>query len=314
MWYGLWKMEENRTYIVRVPATTANIGSGFDTLGISLGLYNVVQFIPQSQMDLPDTIITAEGEGKDQIEYGLDNMIIKAMYETARIAGKTLPGGKMHLINRIPFARGLGSSSAALASGVFLANLLMDQPFSREEILNITADMEGHPDNAAPAILGGFCMAVIKNGKVIAERIDIPSSWKAVVTIPDFELHTEKARDVLPKVYKREDVVYNIGAVSFLMAGFMYQKPEYLQWGLDDRIHVPYRLNLIPGSRQVISKAEKAGAFGVTISGSGPTMIAFAPADKSDEIGLAMVSGFEEAHISSRYMILSFDQTGISAI
>ena len=307
-------MEENRTYIVRVPATTANIGSGFDTLGISLGLYNVVQFIPQSRMDLLDTIITAEGEGKDQIEYGLDNMIIKAMYETARIAGKTLPGGKMHLINRIPFARGLGSSSAALASGVFLANLLMDQPFSREEILNITADMEGHPDNAAPAILGGFCMAVIKNGKVIAERIDIPSSWKAVVTIPDFELHTEKARGVLPKGYKREDVVYNIGAVSFLMAGFMYQKPEYLQLGLDDRIHVPYRLDLIPGSRQVISKAEKAGAFGVTISGSGPTMIAFAPEDKSDEIGLAMVSGFEEAHISSRYMILSFDQTGISAI
>lgn len=307
-------MEQNKTYIVRVPATTANIGSGFDTLGISLGLYNVVQFVPQKGLSLKDTVITAEGEGCDEIESGLDNMILRAMDQTARIAGKTISGGRMHLINRIPFARGLGSSSAALASGVFLANLLMDTPFSREEILNITASMEGHPDNAAPAILGGFCMAIIKDGKVIAERIDIPSRWKAVVTIPDFELHTEKARAVLPDSYKREDVVHNIGAVSFLMAGFMYQKPEYLQWGLDDRVHVPYRLDLIPGARQVISRAASAGAFGTTISGSGPTMISFAPEEKAEAIGAAMVSGFKEAGISSRYIILSFDQTGIMSV
>lgn len=307
-------MEQNKTYIVRVPATTANIGSGFDTLGISLGLYNVVQFIPQEGISLKDTVITAEGEGRDEIESGLDNMILRAMDQTARIAGKTIPGGKMHLINRIPFARGLGSSSAALASGVFLANLLMDTPFSREEILNITASMEGHPDNAAPAILGGFCMAIIKDGKVIAERIDIPSRWKAIVTIPDFELHTEKARAVLPVSYKREDVVHNIGAVSFLMAGFMYQKPEYLQWGLDDRVHVPYRLDLIPGSQQVISRAASAGAFGTTISGSGPTMISFALEEKAEAIGAAMVTGFKESGISSRYIILNFDQTGIMSV
>lgn len=155
-------MTENKTYIVRVPATTANIGSGFDTLGMSLGLYNVVQFVPEEGKALIDTDISAEGEGASQIPSGLDNMIIKAMDETARRAGKEVAGGKMYLINRIPFARGLGSSSAAIASGVFLSNMLMGEPFNRKEILDITAEMEGHPDNAAPAVLGGFCMALLK--------------------------------------------------------------------------------------------------------------------------------------------------------
>lgn len=307
-------MTENKTYIVRVPATTANIGSGFDTLGMSLGLYNVVQFVPVPGRALVDTEIRAEGEGVDQITSGLDNMIIKAMSETAERAGKDIPGGNMYLINRIPFARGLGSSSAALASGVFLANMLMGEPFERKEILDITAAMEGHPDNAAPAILGGFCMALLKDGKVTAERIDIPSHWKAVVTIPDFELHTEKARAVLPKNYSRSDAVHNIGAVSFLMAAFMYQKPEYLKFGLDDVIHVPYRLGLIPGASNVIANAEKAGAYGATISGSGPTIIAFSPKGKAEEVGKAMVQGFKEGNITSRYLILDFDQSGIMAV
>ena len=231
-------------------------------------------------------------------------MIIKAMDETARQAGKSIPGGKMYLINRIPFARGLGSSSAAIASGVFLANMLMGEPFNRKEILDITAAMEGHPDNAAPAILGGFCMALLKDGNVTAERIDIPSHWKAVVTIPAFELHTEKARAVLPDNYPRSDAVHNIGAVSFLMAAFMYQKPEYLKLGL----------NLIPGASDVIRNAERAGAYGATISGSGPTIIAFAPADRAVKVGIAMVNGFAAAHITSRYLVLDFDHNGIMAV
>ncbi len=307
-------MAENKTYIIRVPATTANIGSGFDTLGISLGLYNVVQFVPDATLSLEETEIRGEGEGMDKIEHGLNNMIIHAMNVTAEKAGTTIPGGRMYLINRIPFARGLGSSSAALASGVFLANELLGNVFSKKEMLDITAEMEGHPDNAAPAILGGFCMAVIKDGIVTAERIDIPSEWKAVVTIPDFELHTEKARAVLPEMYSRKDAVQNIGAVSFLMAAFMYQKPEYLSIGIDDKIHVPYRLDLIPGAKEVIDHAKKAGAFGTTISGSGPTMIAFSHAEQADFVGTAMVEGFKSKGISSKYMILDFDQTGISAV
>lgn len=307
-------MTENKTYIVRVPATTANIGSGFDTLGMSLGLYNVVQFVPEEGKALIDTDISAEGEGASQIPSGLDNMIIKAMDETARRAGKEVAGGKMYLINRIPFARGLGSSSAAIASGVFLSNMLMGEPFNRKEILDITAEMEGHPDNAAPAVFGGFCMALLKNGHVTAERIDIPSHWKAVVTIPDFELHTEKARAVLPESYARSDAVHNIGAVSFLMAAFMYQKPEYLKLGLDDVIHVPYRLGLIPGASDVIRNAERAGAYGATISGSGPTIIAFAPADLADKVGISMVNGFASAHMTSRYLVLDFDHNGIMAV
>ena len=307
-------MTENRIYTVKVPATTANIGSGFDTLGMALGLYNTVRFMPTGGKKIQDTEITAEGEGAEQIPSSFDNMIIRAMAETAKRVGKGISGGEMHLVNRIPFARGLGSSSAALAAGAFLANTLMGEPFCKKELLQITAEMEGHPDNAAPAVLGGFCMSLMRNGKVMAERVDIPAHWKAVVAIPDFELHTERARAVLPEDYSRTDAVHNIGTVSFLMAAFMLQKPEYLKLGLDDVIHVPYRLPLIPGAFDVITKAENAGAYGATISGSGPTMIAFASQDKAESVGCAMVEGFSLSRIASRYLVLDFDHNGIVAV
>ncbi len=307
-------MTENKIYRIRIPATTANIGSGFDVLGISLGLYNTVEFKAVPGVDLYDTDIRVEGEGQDQIEKGRRNMILRAMEVTADKAGRSICGGHMKLINRIPLARGLGSSSAALASGVFLSNYLMDFPFNTMDLLNITSNMEGHPDNAAPAILGGFCVSALNNGQVTAERIDIPLSWKAVVVIPNFELFTEKARAVLPAEYKRNDVVHNISAVSFLMLAFMSQKPEYLGLGLDDKIHVPYRLHLIPGAKEAIHNALAQGAYGATISGSGPTIIAFTSAEKSDEVGKAMVQGFKEMSIDSRYLVLDFDHDGISVI
>lgn len=303
---------KNKKYSIRIPATTANIGSGFDVLGMSLGLYNTVEFQPVADVDIFETKIQVEGEGFNQIEKGRRNMILNAMAVTANKAGKNICGGVMKLINRIPLARGLGSSSAALASGVFLANHLMGSPFNTMELLNITSNLEGHPDNAAPAILGGFCVSALSNGRVTAERIDIPLSWKAVVVIPDFELLTEKARAVLPLEYERNDVVHNTGALSFLMLAFMYQKPEYLRLGLDDRVHVPYRLSLIPGAKEAIHNALGQGAYGATISGSGPTIIAFTSIDKGDTVGKAMVQGFKERDITARYLILDFDHTGIS--
>ena len=299
-------MKINKTYKVAVPATTANIGSGFDVLGLSLSLYNEVHFISDENRHFPDFTVTAEGEGVDQIPEGKDNVIIQAMAQTARKVGMALPCGHMHLVNRIPFARGLGSSSAAIVSGVYLANLLLGNRLGRRTMLDIAAAMEGHPDNAAPALLGGFVISMMDHDGVTSEKVQISPKWKAVVAIPDFELLTEKARAVLPKVYVREDM----SAVSFLLAAFFQQNSEYLRLGLTDRIHVPYRLPLIPGGAEVIDKAEKAGAYGATISGSGPTIIAFTDSGRAEAVGDAMREGFASRNISSRVLVLDFDNRG----
>lgn len=307
-------MTDKKTYKVSVPATTANIGSGFDVLGLSLALYNEVHFTPDPALHFPDFRLTAEGEGVNEIPEGKDNIIIQAMAQTAQKIGKALPGGTMHLVNRIPFARGLGSSSAAIVSGVYLANLILGNRLTRREMLDIAAGMEGHPDNAAPALLGGFVISMMDKEGVRSEKVEISPKWKAIVAIPDFELLTEKARAVLPKVYVRDDTVHNVSAVSFLLAAFFQQNPEYLKLGLADRIHVPYRLPLIPGGKEVIRRAEKAGAYGVTISGSGPTMIAFGNEKNAEAVSEAMKAGFASEGRKARTEVLAFDDLGAHEI
>lgn len=304
-------MTKNKQYHVAVPATTANIGSGFDVLGLSLALYNEAVFTVEEGLSFSDLTITAEGEGTDEMAYGPDNIVCQAMKRTAETIGKPLPGGHLHLINRIPFARGMGSSSAAIVAGVGLANLYFGEPLSKKEMLSIAADMEGHPDNAAPAVLGGFVISMMDEQGVRGETIPVSPEWQAVVAVPDFELLTKEARAVLPDSYSRKDAVHNIGAVSFLLAAFFQKKPEYLRIGLQDRIHVPYRLTLIPGGQEVVEQAEKAGAYGATISGSGSTMIAFTDRIHAEQVGIAMQQGFASAGISSRIMVLDFDRLGV---
>lgn len=250
-------MKIHKKYGVRVPATTANIGSGFDTLGMALGLYNEAYFTPVNELSLMKSHIDIQGEGAGKIKPGADNMVLQAMQAVAGKVGKEIPGGELKLINQIPLARGMGSSSAALVSGAYLANQLCGNVLNRHEILNIVTELEGHPDNVAPAIFGGFCFSIVKDKFVLTEQWKIPDAWKAVVAIPDFELRTEDARCALPDTYSREDLVQNIGAVSFLMTAVMMRRGELLKVGLADRIHVPYRLPLISGAEEAMKNADK---------------------------------------------------------
>lgn len=304
----------NNKYGVRVPATTANIGSGFDTLGIALGLYNEIYFEPERDKVLWDTEFIVEGEGINEIVFGKGNMILSAMQAVGNSVGKSICGGKMNLINHIPLARGLGSSSSALVAGAYLANLLLNEPLGKEELLNIVAKIEGHPDNVSPAVFGGFCVSLMNESLVSVAKIEISSEWKAVVAIPEYELLTADSRAVLPATYSRADAVHNIGAVSFLMSAFMLQNPEYLRHGLSDRIHVPYRLELIPGAEGAIQRAYENGGYGATISGSGPTIIAFTSPSCAECVGEAMVEGFNNKNIEAKYMVLDFDQYGVKTI
>ena len=282
-------MKINKKYGVRVPATTANIGSGFDTLGMALGLYNEAYFTPVNELSLMKSHIDIQGEGAGKIKPGADNMVLQAMQAVAGKVGKEIPGA-------------------------YLANQLCGNVLNRHEILNIVTELEGHPDNVAPAIFGGFCFSIVKNKFVLTEQWKIPDTWKAVVAVPDFELRTEDARCALPDTYSREDLVQNIGAVSFLMAAVMMRRGELLKVGLADRIHVPYRLPLISGAEEAMKNADKKGCYGVTISGSGPTIIAFSSEEKAYEIGAAMVDGFKLHHVKSKFMVLDFDQEGVRLI
>ncbi len=304
----------NKTFGVRVPATTANVGSGFDTLGISLSLYNEVYYTPEEGTLLINSEFQVEGEGQSEIHSGEDNMILQAMKAVQEKTGKNIPGGRFKLVNRIPLARGLGSSSSALVAGAFLGNIYLGNILNKKEILDITAVLEGHSDNVAPAVLGGFCISLFNNGRVEYEKVSIHSDWKAVVAIPEFKLLTERARGILPDRYSRNDVVNNIGSLSFLLSAFLLQKPEFLKIGLEDRIHVPYRLQLIPGAEEALQNAYNAGAYGATISGSGPTIIAFSNEKNAESIGENMIKAFEKQNLKSKYMILDFDPTGVTSI
>lgn len=303
-------MRDKKSIHIRVPATTANLGSGFDVLGMALSLYNEAHFIIEEERPFPQIEITAEGEGVSEMPTDSRNIIIRSMAAAADAAGGILPGGRLHLVNRIPFARGLGSSSAAIVSGVCLANRLMGYPLSEKALLRTAAEIEGHPDNVAPALLGGLTTSMMEGNEVKSRKFSDLPDWKAVVAIPDFELLTEKARAALPDGYSRKDAVHSVSAVSFLLSAFFQKDPACLRTGLNDRLHVPYRLPLIPGGKEVMEAAEKAGAYGTTISGSGPTMISFAAPDMAASVGRAMKAGFAEKGISARIEILSFDLSG----
>ncbi len=298
-------------YAVRVPATTANAGSGFDTIGIALSLYNELYF--ETEPDAAGITVEVTGEGEKEIKSDKENLILSAMARTAEKAGRSLPGGHMREVNRIPFARGLGSSSAAIVGGIFLANLLMGEPFGKEEMLEIAAGMEGHPDNAAPAIYGKLRISLMEGKRVITTDMEVPEEWRAVVAVPDFEVRTSEARAILPKEIPFADAVHNLGAVAFLLSAFLHREPSFLKQGFNDRLHVPYRMRLIPGGREVVEAAIENGAYNATISGSGPTIIALCPQHAAESAGNAMTAAFGKAGLSAKYMNLSFDTIGVCA-
>ncbi len=253
---------------IKVPATSAHIGPGYDTLGLALDLFNE---------------ITVE-KSKGNIEVFWDcenpniplekNLIYIALIETLKKYQKEDLGGIIRIKSiNIPVSRGLGSSAAAIVGGIYAANYLMDYIMTTTDIINLATAMEGHPDNVVPAILGNMVLSTVDEGDVIYSVIDFPSELKFNVLIPDFKLSTEKARDVLPRKYQVEDVVSNSSKLA-LMINFLQQKNfDKLRICLQDRIHQPYRFSLINNSMDIFSKSKELGALGEFISGAGPTLI-----------------------------------------
>lgn len=291
---------------LRTPGSTANLGPGFDALGLALSIYNRLTIKTQTSADLK---ITVEGEGHDLLTTDKTNLFYSSAQFTAEKLGKTLPGLHIHMQNDIPLARGLGSSSTAIVAGVVAANHLFDRPLSVQEQLNIATEIEGHPDNVSPCLLGGLTMSTLDGENVPYVRALPPQALQSVVAIPQFELKTKEARSALPQEISLQDAVFNISRASLLTAALMAGDLHLLKVGMQDRLHQPYRAHLIPHFNDVIEAATHAGALGAALSGAGPTMMAFAT-QNADAIGKAMVQIWHNQNIQATYHVLSIDTHG----
>ncbi|MEG1481454.1 homoserine kinase [Clostridium sp.] len=252
---------------VRVPATSANMGPGFDSLGIALNLYNEYSF---SEIE--------EGlqfEGIEEEFCNEENIIYTAMIRCFEKYNYKVKGLKISISKQhIPISRGLGSSSSCIVAGLIGANGIMGNKLSENELLNLAVEIEGHPDNVAPALLGGVVIAIKEDGKTIYDTVKVASDLKFVAIVPDFKLSTEKARSVLKKNISMEDVVFNIGRVALLVTALTNGSDHILKYACTDRVHEIYRGSLIKKFDIIKKEAYNNGALASFLSGAGPTIMA----------------------------------------
>lgn len=289
---------------IQVPATSANLGSGFDSLGIALNLYN------QVWMEESDTV---DISSKDEVEIPTDesNLIFWAARQVYEKCGRKLPGLKIVQLNNIPMARGLGSSSACIVAGILGANRLLGSPLSQQELINLAAKIEGHPDNTTPAIEGGLAASAIEAGRVYSVSVPVSEKIRFALFIPPFELKTEKARSVLPTQYSRSDAVYNLSRSALMAASLFSGKLENLRVAVQDKIHQPYRAGLIEHLDSVFRLSYELGSLGTYVSGAGPTIISMIHADNTEAFAKYAAAHLEEKKITGwQIKILTTDSAG----
>ncbi|MBM3943012.1 MAG: homoserine kinase [SAR202 cluster bacterium] len=252
------------------PATTANLGPGFDCLGMALDLWNELELVAPSASPLVEVL----GEGAGELPGDASNLVYRAISFLYGEAGVEVPALHLRCHNVVPLKRGLGSSAAAIASGLVAANALCGNPFGGKELLEMAATIEGHPDNVAAAVLGGLQLVVSEDRKLYSAPVNLPPTLHAVVYIPEFRMATSEARAVLPASYSRGDAVFNMGRAALLVLGMAANRLEYLNIATQDRLHQPYRQALFPAMKLLFQAARDAGALGVFLSGSGSTVLA----------------------------------------
>ncbi|MBQ4545841.1 MAG: homoserine kinase [Oscillospiraceae bacterium] len=292
---------------IKIPASTANLGSGFDSLGIALNLYNYIEIGPA----LGCEISSADGS---EIPTGEDNLVYLSAKKVFEKCGLPFRGLKIVEENHIPFARGLGSSSACIAGGVFGANELLGRPFTKDELLDIAAEIEGHPDNVSPALLGGFTANAMEGRSVRYVKSEVPENLSFAAFVPPFELKTADARAVMPAEVSLKDSVFNVSRSALLTASFLSGKFENLRTACDDKLHQPYRLPLIPGGTEIIEKSYKNGALAAYISGAGSTMMAIFDYgnEKAEAIAEEILSSGDFS--GWKYFILNADNSGTAVL
>jgi homoserine kinase len=289
---------------VRVPATSANLGPGFDVLGLALGLYNEIAY------DEADGVTVAiEGEGAGRLDTGAANVVARAARMAYEAAGRRFPGAAIRCLNRIPPARGLGSSAAAWVGGLVAANAMLGSPLDRDAVLALACRAEGHPDNVAAALLGGLTVSCVSGESVAAVSLQVPADLLWVVLVPKAESSTREARAVLPETVTRADAVFNLQRMGLLLAALASGRVDVLGVAMDDRLHQPQRQALFPWMDAVRRAALEAGALGCVLSGAGPSVLA-AVRGATQPVARAMEQALTSAGVAGRALPLPVDTTG----
>ncbi len=301
---------------VRVPATTANLGPGFDCLGLALQLWNtiLVEDLPESATAELEVRVRGESTVSGETVVSprdANNLVVRAMRELFDAARTDFPPLRVTMTNRIPIGRGLGSSAAAIVGGLVAANAWLDKRFGDEELLALATELEGHPDNVSAALHGGLAISVASanSGKLFTVRISPPRGWRAVLFIPEQALSTQFARGVLPRRVPREDAVFNVGRAALLVHAFARGDARALELATDDRLHQPYRASLVRGMEELFRTARKAGARGVALSGAGPSILALADAHTRN-IAHALAQRARELEIPGSTRVVGLSERG----
>lgn len=289
---------------VRVPATSANLGPGFDALGLALALHNEVEAAEADRVS-----VRIVGEGAGRLPSGADNVVARGVRLAFDAAGRTFKGVALTCVNRIPPARGLGSSAAAWVGGLVAGNALLGDPLDRDGLLALAARAEGHPDNVAAALLGGLTVSCADGDRVTAIALPVPADVRWVVLVPAVASSTAEARAVLPDSVPRADAVFNVQRVALLLAALATGRSGLLPAALHDRLHQPYRRQLFPWMPAVAEAARAAGALGCVLSGAGPSLLAPALGDP-ELVASAMQTALGAAGIAGTARVYTVEMDG----
>ncbi len=290
---------------VKIPASTANLGPGFDAIGMAFQLYTTIRM---KFADTPKVVL--HGEELEGLPTDESNLVYKMAQLVFQKAGKQLPPLHIEMKSEIPLTRGLGSSAAAIVGGLVAANYLAEEPFSRDDIYQMATELEGHPDNVGASLFGGIIIAVIEEAAVPYIKIDPHPSLKALAVIPEFMLSTDKARGVLPDHYSRKDAVFSVSHASLLAASLASGQYEMLKFAMKDCLHHPYRMALVPGLDILLENAHLHGALGTALSGAGPTVISFLQGEE-DSLVKFFTDTLLQFGIQSKTLSLTPDYHGV---
>ena len=299
-------MVRSSPVLVRVPATTANLGPGYDCLALSLDIWNEIEFsITGNALS-----IEIEGEGAEVLPRDATNLIFRCMDTFARYVSIPLPQGlQIKCANKIPVSSGLGSSASAAIAGLLGARALLGASISDHDILKLALNYEGHADNISACLLGGLVLSVLSENVLLTKKIPVKPLY-AVIALPDIKISTHQARSILPRSIALEDGIFNLARVALLIATLQEDNYSNLKTAMQDRLHQSHRYRLIPGAEQAISGALESGAYGAALSGAGPCVIAFA--DENDKVvSQQFTQAFNKAGITSR--ILNTFSTNLGA-
>lgn len=289
---------------VRVPATSANLGPGFDVLGLALGLYNDIAY-----EEAEGVVVAIEGEGAGRLDTGADNVVARAARMVYEAAGRRFPGATIRCVNRIPPARGLGSSAAAWVGGLIAANAALGSPLDRDAVLAMACRAEGHPDNVAAALLGGLTVSCAAGDRVTAVSLPVSTKIGWVVLVPETESSTREARAVLSADVSRSDAVFNLQRLGLLLASVGSGRIDLLRLAMEDRLHQPQRQSLFPWMESVRRAALDTGALGCVLSGAGPSLLA-AVEGSGEAAARAMERALGAAGVPGRASALPVDTVG----